>query len=124
VTYLGEDLEEEPDRQQSWLSKLQGLHEGVLQQTGMADGLRILDLCGGIGTALYCALRAGHRVAAYYICEVDDQAKGVLRHQLERMYAEFGEDQLSLMVRATREAMPQDIKSIQQPTCWPSSLPW
>ena len=50
-------------------------------RTPRGEGLRMLDLCGGMATAAVAAVTAGRHLEKYWLVEIDDKArKAAARH--------------------------------------------
>ena len=72
--------------------------------------LRLLDLAGGIGTALMGVLeaKAGFHVESYMMCEVDPVSRGVLSGN-SWLYAEKYSGRISVDSFKDLESVPQDL---------------
>ncbi|KAK9818641.1 hypothetical protein WJX74_007278 [Apatococcus lobatus] len=76
-------------------------------------GLRIPDLCGGVGTALVAAVQAGKRVDQYCLVEISPVARSMAQHIREQLRQQYPL-QLSPAAIAQVQTLPQDITMVTQ----------
>ncbi|GAX86356.1 hypothetical protein CEUSTIGMA_g13768.t1, partial [Chlamydomonas eustigma] len=79
-----------------------------------SDGVRVIELFGGMVSGLDCLLRNGVKILQYSYCDLSHQARAVAHHRLTQLTVQYP-DQLPLKVWSSAfTALPQDVYSITE----------
>ncbi|KAK9841576.1 hypothetical protein WJX74_008183 [Apatococcus lobatus] len=61
----------------------------IKEYANLQPGLRILDLCGGVGTALLAALQAGLQIQRYCLVEISATARSMALHMRKQLLQQY-----------------------------------
>lgn len=74
-------------------------------------GLRVLDVCGGLGTVAQALLRAGHQLNDYWLVEKDEKARRAAAHHLRRLEERGGREGLA---KRALHSLPPDLREVTE----------
>ena len=77
-------------------------------------GWRVVDLCGGVSTVLMALLASGHCVDAYWLSEIDQDARTIGDHIIDRLNKHHHANQLHPNFDKSSGVLPNDITLITE----------
>jgi len=75
----------------------------------LAEGIVLLELCGGMCSGLDACLSLGIKIRQYYYCDIDTAARAVAQHRVNQLCAAYP-TLLSLDTITSAFAIPQDMQ--------------
>ena len=80
--------------------------------TALADGVVVLELCGGLCAGLEAALRNGYHIRDYLYCDIDPIARAVAHHRISKLALAYPAQLNASVLDNIFTRMPQDVYSI------------